>query len=86
MLIYHSLELMENKNNKLLHKLKYFGAEKINEAYNWVQDNRYKFRTEVYGPVLLEVCSLACSSAIVCFAHDTITVFFFVLFSGKYSG
>ncbi|EEC68394.1 hypothetical protein OsI_36551 [Oryza sativa Indica Group] len=49
------LELMENKNNKLLHKLKYFGAEKINEAYNWVQDNRYKFRTEVYGPVLLEV-------------------------------
>uniref|UniRef100_A0A0E0F6V4 Structural maintenance of chromosomes protein 5 n=1 Tax=Oryza meridionalis TaxID=40149 RepID=A0A0E0F6V4_9ORYZ len=51
----YSLELMENKNNKLLHKLKYFGAEKINEAYNWVQDNRYKFRTEVYGPVLLEV-------------------------------
>ncbi|EEC68399.1 hypothetical protein OsI_36560 [Oryza sativa Indica Group] len=49
------LELMENKNNKLLHKLKYFGAEKINEAYHWVQDNRYKFRTEVYGPVLLEV-------------------------------
>uniref|UniRef100_A0A0D3HN79 Structural maintenance of chromosomes protein 5 n=1 Tax=Oryza barthii TaxID=65489 RepID=A0A0D3HN79_9ORYZ len=53
--IHFSLELMENKNNKLLHKLKYFGAEKINEAYNWVQDNRYKFRTEVYGPVLLEV-------------------------------
>ncbi|KAF0927865.1 hypothetical protein E2562_036789 [Oryza meyeriana var. granulata] len=49
------LKQMENKNNKLLQALRYSGAEKIIEAYNWVQDNRHKFRTEVYGPVLLEV-------------------------------
>uniref|UniRef100_A0A0D9XTG6 Structural maintenance of chromosomes protein 5 n=1 Tax=Leersia perrieri TaxID=77586 RepID=A0A0D9XTG6_9ORYZ len=49
------LKKMENKNNKLLQKLKESGAEKIYEAYNWVQDNIYKFRNEVYGPVLLEV-------------------------------
>ncbi|KAL5203163.1 hypothetical protein ABZP36_014115 [Zizania latifolia] len=49
------LKQMENKNNKLLQALQYCGAEKIDEAYNWVQDNRYKFKSEVYGPVLLEV-------------------------------
>uniref|UniRef100_A0A0D3GBP5 Structural maintenance of chromosomes protein 5 n=1 Tax=Oryza barthii TaxID=65489 RepID=A0A0D3GBP5_9ORYZ len=49
------LKQMENKNNKLLQALRYSGAEKINEAYNWVQDNRHMFRAEVYGPVLLEV-------------------------------
>uniref|UniRef100_A0A0D3GBP6 Structural maintenance of chromosomes protein 5 n=1 Tax=Oryza barthii TaxID=65489 RepID=A0A0D3GBP6_9ORYZ len=48
------LKQMENKNNKLLQALRYSGAEKINEAYNWVQDNRHMFRAEVYGPVLLE--------------------------------
>lgn len=62
---------MENKNNKLLQALRYSGAEKINEAYNWVQDNRHMFRAEVYGPVLLEVCLLACSPTIVCFADHT---------------
>uniref|UniRef100_A0A0E0L6N3 Structural maintenance of chromosomes protein 5 n=1 Tax=Oryza punctata TaxID=4537 RepID=A0A0E0L6N3_ORYPU len=48
------LKQMENKNHKLLQALRYSGAEKINEAYNWVQDNRHMFRAEVYGPVLLE--------------------------------
>nr|CAD59412.1 SMC5 protein [Oryza sativa] len=65
------LKQMENKNNKLLQALRYSGAEKINEAYNWVQDNRHMFRAEVYGPVLLEVCLLACSPTIVCFADHT---------------
>lgn len=49
------LKQMENKNNKLLQALQNAGAEKIDEAYNWVQDNKNKFRGEVYGPVLLEV-------------------------------
>jgi hypothetical protein len=49
---------MESKNNKLLQALERNGAEKIGEAYYWVQDNKNMFRAEVYGPVLLEVCSL----------------------------
>ncbi|BAT14573.1 Os11g0577200 [Oryza sativa Japonica Group] len=45
-----------NGNYKILQRVRCCGAEKkIKEAYNWVQDNRYKFRTEVYGPVFLEV-------------------------------
>uniref|UniRef100_A0A0D9WKM4 Structural maintenance of chromosomes protein 5 n=1 Tax=Leersia perrieri TaxID=77586 RepID=A0A0D9WKM4_9ORYZ len=49
------LKQMENKTNKLLQALRCSGAEKINEAYSWVQDNRHKFKAEVYGPVILEV-------------------------------
>uniref|UniRef100_A0A0D9WKM6 Structural maintenance of chromosomes protein 5 n=1 Tax=Leersia perrieri TaxID=77586 RepID=A0A0D9WKM6_9ORYZ len=48
------LKQMENKTNKLLQALRCSGAEKINEAYSWVQDNRHKFKAEVYGPVILE--------------------------------
>ncbi|XP_044985561.1 structural maintenance of chromosomes protein 5 [Hordeum vulgare subsp. vulgare] len=46
---------MESKNNKLLQALQRAGAERINEAYYWVQNNKNMFRGEVYGPVLLEV-------------------------------
>lgn len=46
---------MENTNNKLLHALRNSGAEKIFEAYRWVQEHRNEFNKEVYGPVLLEV-------------------------------
>ncbi|KAF6998114.1 hypothetical protein CFC21_014267 [Triticum aestivum] len=46
---------MESKNNKLLQALQRAGAERINEAYSWVQNNKNMFRGEVYGPVLLEV-------------------------------
>ncbi|PNT70610.1 hypothetical protein BRADI_2g14160v3 [Brachypodium distachyon] len=48
------LKQMETKTNKLLQALRNIGAERINEAYNWVQDNKNVFRGEVYGPVLLE--------------------------------
>jgi hypothetical protein len=51
---------MESKNNKLLQALERTGADKISEAYYWVQDNKNMFRAEVYGPVLLEVCFVAC--------------------------
>ena len=51
---------MESKNNKLLRALERTGADKISEAYYWVQDNKNMFRREVYGPLLLEVCSVAC--------------------------
>lgn len=47
---------MDNKNTKCLHALQESGAERITEAYKWVQDNRHLFNKEVYGPVLLEVC------------------------------
>ncbi|KAL6654075.1 hypothetical protein ACP70R_007540 [Stipagrostis hirtigluma subsp. patula] len=46
---------MERKNSKLLQALKKAGADKIIQAYHWVQDNKSKFRKDVYGPVLLEV-------------------------------
>lgn len=46
---------MENKKTKLLQALRNSGAEKINEAYNWLQEHRHEFNKEVYGPVLLEV-------------------------------
>ncbi|CAL5049785.1 unnamed protein product [Urochloa decumbens] len=50
------LQEMESNNNKLLQRLKFnAGADKIFEAYYWVQDNRSNFRKEVFGPVLLEV-------------------------------
>lgn len=46
---------MENANNKLLQALQRSGAEKIFEAYRWVQEHRSELNKEVYGPVLLEV-------------------------------
>lgn len=49
------LREMENVNNKRLQALKNCGAERIFEAYRWVQDHRTEFKKEVYGPVLLEV-------------------------------
>ncbi|XP_028760559.1 structural maintenance of chromosomes protein 5 [Neltuma alba] len=49
------LREMDSKNTKCLHALRDSGAEKVMEAYKWVQDNRHLFNKEVYGPVLLEV-------------------------------
>ncbi|KAJ4767251.1 Structural maintenance of chromosomes protein 5 [Rhynchospora pubera] len=49
------LKEMESKNNKLLLALQKNGADKIFEAYNWLQQHRSELKGEVYGPVLLEV-------------------------------
>lgn len=49
------LKDMENANNKLLLVLRNSGADKIFEAYNWLQEHRHRLIKEVYGPVLLEV-------------------------------
>ncbi|KAK4379719.1 hypothetical protein RND71_001581 [Anisodus tanguticus] len=49
------LKEMENTNNKKLRALQSSGAEKIFEAYNWVQEHQHQFKKTVYGPVLLEV-------------------------------
>ncbi|KAK3006360.1 hypothetical protein RJ639_016613 [Escallonia herrerae] len=49
------LKDMENTTKKLLQALRNSGADKIYEAYNWVQDHRKEFNKEVYGPVLIEV-------------------------------
>ncbi|XP_010922195.1 structural maintenance of chromosomes protein 5 [Elaeis guineensis] len=49
------LKEMENKNNKLLQALRNSGADKIFEAYKWLQEHRSELNKEVYGPVLLEV-------------------------------
>ncbi|AQK66397.1 Structural maintenance of chromosomes protein 5 [Zea mays] len=49
------LKEMESKNSKLLQALRSAGADKIIEAYHWVQANKKNLRQEVYGPVLLEV-------------------------------
>lgn len=46
---------MENTNMKLLQALRNSGAEKILEAYDWLQRHRNELKKEVYGPVLLEV-------------------------------
>ncbi|KAG2668731.1 hypothetical protein I3760_14G004700 [Carya illinoinensis] len=46
---------MENTHNKCLQALKKSGADKIFEAYQWLQEHRDEFNKEVYGPVLLEV-------------------------------
>ncbi|KAK6232571.1 hypothetical protein SCA6_002644 [Theobroma cacao] len=50
-----SLRDMENTNTKLLRALRNSGAEKIFDAYEWVQLHRHELNKEVYGPVLLEV-------------------------------
>lgn len=50
---------MESTKNKLLQALKNSGAEKIFEAYRWLQEHLSAFNKEVYGPVLLEVYALA---------------------------
>ncbi|KAJ6844319.1 structural maintenance of chromosomes protein 5 [Iris pallida] len=46
---------MENNNNKLLQALRNSGADKIFEAFKWLQAHRSECRKDVYGPVLLEV-------------------------------
>ncbi|KOM30451.1 hypothetical protein LR48_Vigan01g000500 [Vigna angularis] len=46
---------MDNKSTKCLHVLQRSGAEKIFEAYKWVQEHQHEFNKEVYGPVLVEV-------------------------------
>ncbi|XP_075647584.1 uncharacterized protein LOC142618522 [Castanea sativa] len=48
------LKDMENTHNKCLQALLKSGAERIFEAYRWVQEHRNEFNKEVYGPVLLE--------------------------------
>ncbi|KAG9135376.1 hypothetical protein Leryth_007142 [Lithospermum erythrorhizon] len=49
------LKEMDDANNKRLRVLARSGADKIFDAYQWVQEHRQEFRKEVYGPVLLEV-------------------------------
>ncbi|KAM4070781.1 hypothetical protein ACB094_11G010200 [Castanea mollissima] len=49
------LKDMENTHNKCLQALVKSGAERIFEAYRWVQEHRNEFNKEVYGPILLEV-------------------------------
>ncbi|KAL3516439.1 hypothetical protein ACH5RR_023341, partial [Cinchona calisaya] len=49
------LKDMESTNHKKLQALRNSGAEKIFEAYKWVQEHRHDFKKAVYGPVLLEV-------------------------------
>lgn len=46
---------MEDTKNKRLHALRNSGAEKIFEAFKWVNDHRHEFNKDVYGPVLVEV-------------------------------
>ncbi|KAI9116670.1 hypothetical protein K1719_012328 [Acacia pycnantha] len=49
------LREMDSKNTKCLRALRESGAERVVEAYKWVQDNSNLFNKQVYGPVLLEV-------------------------------
>lgn len=46
---------MEDTKNKSLRALRNSGAERIFEAYKWVNDHRHEFSKDVYGPVLIEV-------------------------------
>ncbi|KAL2936152.1 Structural maintenance of chromosomes protein 5 [Bienertia sinuspersici] len=43
------------RNYKLLFELQRSGADRIREAYDWLQEHRNQLKREVYGPVLLEV-------------------------------
>lgn len=58
------LKNMENTNMKLLQALRNSGAEKIVEAYDWLQRHRNELKEEVYGPVLLEVFLLVERNAV----------------------
>ncbi|XP_020526897.1 structural maintenance of chromosomes protein 5 [Amborella trichopoda] len=49
------LKEMENANVKLLQALQRTGADKIFEAYEWLQSHRHELKKDVFGPVLLEV-------------------------------
>lgn len=49
------LKDMESKNTKLLNALRSSGAERIFDAYKWLQENKDQLNKKVYGPVLLEV-------------------------------
>ncbi|KAK4794869.1 hypothetical protein SAY86_012863 [Trapa natans] len=49
------LNAMKSTKHKLLQALKNSGADRIFEAYHWLQEHRSDFNKEVYGPVLLEV-------------------------------
>ncbi|XP_073049488.1 structural maintenance of chromosomes protein 5 isoform X2 [Primulina eburnea] len=49
------LRELDNVNTKRLQALHRSGAERIFQAYKWVQEHRNEFKKEVYGPVLLEV-------------------------------
>ncbi|KAJ9558256.1 hypothetical protein OSB04_012870 [Centaurea solstitialis] len=49
------LREMEDIKNKRLQALRRSGAERISDAYGWVQSHRQEFKREVYGPVLVEV-------------------------------
>lgn len=49
------LRELDNVNTKRLQALHRSGAERIFQAYKWVQEHRSEFKKEVYGPVLLEV-------------------------------
>lgn len=55
---------MENTSMKLLQALRNSGAEKIVEAYDWLQRHRNELKEEVYGPVLLEVFLLVERNAV----------------------
>lgn len=46
---------MESKNTKLLQALRNSGADRILDAYNWLQEHRNELKKDVYGPVLIEV-------------------------------
>ncbi|KAF2293540.1 hypothetical protein GH714_002569 [Hevea brasiliensis] len=49
------LKDMENTKYKLLQALRNSGAERIIDAYQWLQQHKNELKKEVYGPVLLEV-------------------------------
>lgn len=49
------LKEMDSIKNKRFHALKNSGADRINDAYQWVQNHRHEFKKDVYGPVLCEV-------------------------------
>ena len=51
------LKEMESANSNLLFALRKTGSHRIFEAYNWLKEHRHEFHKDVYGPVLLEVCS-----------------------------
>lgn len=69
------LREMENIKNKRLQALKSSGAEKIVDAYNWVQAHRHEFRKEVHGPVLIEVLYLHEKKLIVAFRMLNIDIY-----------
>lgn len=73
---------MESTKNKRLRALQTSGAEKIYEAYDWVQEHHNRFKKEVYGPVLIEVYQFRLSYICIFVYYHVHSINYFIIANG----